>query len=81
MSNEASRMGVAARLDFNGEKCRLVFDDVSAPDKASEWRRERPFTSKEFDCERLVGLKLTKEELAQIGENLVIRLLALNGKL
>lgn len=81
MVNESEKPGVVARMEFNGDTCRLVFEDVSAGPKSASWRHERPYTSKEFERARLIDLKLTKDELAQIGENLVIRLLELSGKL
>lgn len=64
---------------LNDGKIRLVFDDVRQMPMldASGWRHERLYTSAEFDQKKFEELELSKEELAQLGENLVCRLVAL----
>ena len=75
--------GVVTYLQGIELECvRLVMDDVSSLDKeAVSWKAVVPFTSNEYPALDLKSLNLSKEQLAQIGENLVIRLLALNGAL
>jgi hypothetical protein len=77
-----STRGVVACLtpEVDGET-RLVFDDVES-DRESRpvaWTPAALFTWKEFNLAELKDQKLSERELAQIGENLLLRLLALNG--
>jgi hypothetical protein len=62
-------------------KTRLVFDDARADQdrNPTSWAPTAVFTWKELDFAELKELKLSKRELAQVGENLLIRLLALQG--
>ena len=59
----------------------LVLDDVEAKSSSanSDWKHTVLFTTKSYDATKLRNLELTKEEFAQIGEDIVIRLLALRG--
>ena len=64
-----------------GRKYSLPNDDVEAG-SASEngnWKHSVLFTTRNYDSDTLKDLALTKKEFAQIGEDLVIRLLALRG--
>lgn len=62
-------------------KTHLVFDDVRSDRKSNPlaWTPTALYTRKELDFARLRDLKLSEPELARIGENLLIRLLALQG--
>lgn len=61
---------------------RLVMDDVKTSTGTSgKWSKEVLFTHKDYDAQKMCGLELSKDDYAMIGENLVIRLLALNGEL
>jgi hypothetical protein len=75
-----SSTGVVASLapTANG-KMRLVFDDAESDRESNPtaWTPRALFSSKEFDAVQLRSLKLSESELARIGENLLIRLLAL----
>ena len=75
-----SSTGVVASLaqTANG-KMRLVLDDAESDRerKPTTWTPRALFSSKEFDGAQLRSLKLSENELARIGENLLIRLLAL----
>jgi hypothetical protein len=75
-----STKGVVASLApiANG-KLRLVFDDAESDreSRPTAWTPMALFSSKEFDAARLENAKLSERELAQIGENLLVRLLAL----
>lgn len=72
--------GVVASLTTTADgKYRLSLDDVTRLPMldATAWKHSRPFTSHEYDKLALENLNLSKEELAMIGENIVIRLIAL----
>lgn len=73
--------GVAAfiKQDANHE-IKLVFNDVNSTSEkdATDWTHSVIYTSNNYSEEEFRGLSLSKEQFAQIGENLVIRLLALN---
>ena len=62
---------------------RLTFNDVEASSDAhdTDWKHGAPFTSNSYNSHSFDGLSLSKDQFAQIGENLVIRLLALSGRL
>ena len=61
----------------------LTFDDVSSEyNLFTNWSEEVLYTSKSYDSNAIENMNLTKEQYAEIGENLIIKgLLALNGKL
>ena len=73
-------MGVVATLCSapNGG-VRLTLDDVRSLPMldATSWQRESLFTYRDFDASALEDLALSREQFAEIGENIVIRLLAL----
>jgi len=81
---EEPREGVVATLKrAEAGRVRLTLDDVSHQPGVgvTAWRHDRLFTHKDFDANALRSLTLSREELALIGENLVIRLLAqMEGK-
>lgn len=74
--------GVVASLinTSKGHLC-LVLDDVryQLGIGAASWKAEQFFTAREYSEAELVEGSLSKDELALIGENLVIRLLALRS--
>jgi hypothetical protein len=79
-----SRVGVIACLRTAGNGItHLVFDDAKSdtPNKPASWKPETLFTWNQYDSEKLRGMKLTEQEYAEIGENLVMRLLVLSGEL
>ena len=74
---------VACLTPVVGGKVRLVFDDAKS-DRESKplvWTPTALFTWKEIDFAQVKDLKLSERELAEIGENLLIRLLALQGSI
>ncbi len=76
--------GVAAFLQAkNNGKIRLVFNDVEASSETNNlnWRHNVLFTHNDYDAETIKNMSLSKEQFAEIGENLVIRLLSLGGYL
>jgi hypothetical protein len=79
-----SGVGVIACLRPAGKgQTRLVFDDAKSdhPNNPGAWKPERLFTWNQYNSEQLKELQLTEKEFAQIGENLVMRLLALQRQL
>lgn len=79
-----SSNGVVACLrEVDGNKLRLIFDDVvtNNPHHPVDWKTEMLFTFNDYDKKQMSSLSLTKEDYAMIGENLVIRLLVREGKL
>ena len=74
---------VACLTSVDDGKTRLIFDDAQADRERSPtaWAPTALFTWKELDFAQLKDLKLSERELAQIGENLLIRLLALQGSI
>jgi hypothetical protein len=65
------------------EKIRLVFNDAEASGESENpnWKHRALFTSNTYDADAIKNLSLSKEQYAEIGENLVIRLLTLGGHL
>ena len=53
--------------------------DDAVGDSMATWRTGGHYTSASYDKEELKKLRLTREQFAEIGENIVIRLLAVNG--
>ncbi len=76
--------GVAAFIkDQEDGSIRLVFNDVEASTGTDnpDWKHIVLFTSNNYNAKSLKELSLSKEQFAQIGENLIIRLIALGGHL
>ena len=73
--------GVTAYIKQNTSKeIQLVLNDVvsTSDNDNPNWKHSVLFTSNAYDGEALRELSLSKEQFAEIGENLIIRLLALN---
>ena len=70
---------VASFHRLKGGKIRLVFDDVRQMPMldASGWLHERLYTSAEYDQKTFEDLDLSKEDLAKLAEDLILRLVAL----
>jgi hypothetical protein len=76
--------GVAAFIkDQRDGSVVLVLNDVeaSSASEAPNWKHVTSFTSNSYNSDSLKNLSLSKEQFAEIGENLVMRLLALGGNL
>jgi len=74
--------GIAAYLKDQGNgSLRLILNDIEADSTADapNWKHNTLFTSNDYDAESLKELSLSKDQFAEIGENLIIRLLALGG--
>ena len=74
--------GVTAFIknDPNNE-IKLVLNDVISLSETDnpDWKHDVLFTANTYNEKELRDLSLSKEQFAQIGENLIIRLLAVNG--
>ncbi|MDQ6653002.1 MAG: hypothetical protein M3Y84_09690 [Acidobacteriota bacterium] len=62
---------------------KLIFDDVKGDSSLNpiEWSFSSFYTWREYSDEDLDQMKLSSREYQVIGENLVTRLLALNGRI
>jgi hypothetical protein len=75
-------MGVVVTLlPVADDRLRLTFDDVSPlmMVDVEAWKREGLFTHRDFDASALSALNLSQAQFAEIGENLLMRLLATNS--
>ena len=83
MSKPDNNRAVVAILEDVGDgKSSLIFDDVRLDREtgSSRWLFENTYTQKQYPNKTLDNLELTPEDYRIIGENLVLRLLALNGR-
>lgn len=82
-NKKRSNSGVVCsfRNEDNGN-LRLIFDDVSNSESSitSDWKHEDIFIWKDYDPELLENFDIPKNELAEIGQCLLIRILALRQK-
>lgn len=75
--------GVAAYIEIADQEIELIFDDIvstSASD-SERWERASLFTRNIYPASKLRASGLSKEQYAEIGENLILRLLATNSGL
>jgi len=78
-----SSVGVIASLrDLGNGTSKLIFDDVSgdSTNNPIAWTFARFFTSRDFKNDALDQMNLTALEYQTIGQNVVARLLVLNGR-
>jgi hypothetical protein len=61
----------------------LILDDVSSekPQRNTSWRFDSFYAHKRLDSRQLDAMALTPGELQTLGENILLRLLALHGRL
>src|SRR5262245_8012992 len=74
----SAETGVVATLTPGTDnRIRLTLDDVSTELMldAVTWKHVRLFTYREYDSAALQDLRLSREQFAEIGENILIRLL------
>jgi len=79
-----SRKGVIVCLrDIGDGTSRIIFDDVigDAEINPINWQFKNFYTWNRYNNETLNSMGLTERDYQHIGENLVARLLALNGRL
>ena len=79
----AQRGVVACLRSLDHNTVRLVLDDVQADTEMSpkSWTHYCLYTFTDYDANELKEMTLSQKDLAMIGENLVMRLLALNKEL
>ena len=73
--------GVAAFITKQPDgNLRLIFNYVSATDTSDtpNWRHITLFTYNDYDPDALANTSLSDADFAQIGQNIVARLIALN---
>jgi hypothetical protein len=79
---ETAMKGVAAFIKEEEDgSIRLLFNDVAALSAIDtpDWKHIVLFTSTSYDAKAFKELSLSKAQFAQIGENLVLRLVALGS--
>jgi uncharacterized protein YjiS (DUF1127 family) len=71
---------VACAVALDGDRVRLVFDDVAASSSTwpHEWKTTNLFTWLECDASAFAKTELTERQLADIGLTLVARLAAMS---
>lgn len=82
---EAERPGIGLAVSLSKEEngcSRLIIDDIyrQLGMDTTGWAHGNLFTQIELKSSALESLSLDKDKLAQIGENILIRLLALNER-
>jgi len=78
------RLGVVVSLlDLGDGMCRVILDDVRSdqPQRETSWQFECFYTHKRLDSRQLDALSLPGGEYHGLGEAVLARLLALNGRL
>jgi hypothetical protein len=78
----SQRAVVACLRDLGNGASKLIFDDVIATSTTNpiNWSFDSFYTWHDYLNQNLDEMKLTAKEYQAIGENLVARLLALNGR-
>jgi len=77
------RMGVVVTLlDLGNGSSRIIMDDVSSDDmhRDTSWKYECFFTHKQLNSKDTDDMALSAQEYQGIGEFIMARLLALNGR-
>jgi hypothetical protein len=78
----SKRAVVTCLRDLGNGFSKLIFDDVVSESASNRvnWSFESFYTWRDYPNENLDETKLTPQQYQEIGENLVARLLALNGR-
>jgi hypothetical protein len=74
---------VVSLLDLGDGKCRVILDDVRSdrPQRETTWQFDCFYTHKRLDSCQLDAMTLPEAEYRGLGEAVLARLLALNGRL
>ena len=74
---------VVSLLDLGDGTCRVILDDVRSdqPRREASWQFECFYTHKRLDSRQLDALALRQGEYQGLGEAVLVRLLALNGRI
>lgn len=73
--------GVAAYIVATGQEIELIFDDIESTSGSENWSKASLFTRNTYPADKLRVSGLSKDQYAEIGENLILRLLAASGGL
>ncbi len=78
----SNRAVVTSLRDLGNGSSKLIFDDAVSESAGNRvnWLFESFYTWRDYPNENLDEMKLTAQQYQEIGENLVARLLALNGR-
>lgn len=73
---------VVTLLDMEDGTTRLIIDDVvgDSPTRDTSWKHEHFFTHRTFGSKEINDMALPDAEYQEIGENVILRLLALNDR-
>jgi hypothetical protein len=80
---QRSQVGVVVSLvDLGDGTCRVVLDDARSdqPKRETSWHFEHFYTHKRLNTAQLDAMSLPVSEYQGLGEALLARLLALNGR-
>ena len=74
---------VVSLLDLGNGRCRIILDDVhsDSPQRETSWRFDCFYTHKPLDSRQLDAMALSAGEYQGLGEAVLARLLALNGRI
>jgi hypothetical protein len=74
---------VVSLLDLGDGTCRVILDDVRSdqPQRDASWQFDCFYTHKRLDSRQLDDMSLPVGEYQGLGEAVLARLLALNGRL
>ena len=78
-----SKFGVVVSLvELEDGSTRIIIDDVksSEPQRKTSWAFDRFVTHKRLDSKALDAMSLPRDEYQGLGEMVIARLLALNGR-
>jgi hypothetical protein len=73
---------VVSLMDMGDGTCRVILDDVRSdrPERKTSWQFECFYTHKRLDSLQLDAMALPDSEYQGLGEHILARLLALNGR-
>ena len=73
---------VVSLLDLGDGRCRVILDDVhsDSPQRETSWHFELFYTHKSLDARQMDEMALPDNEYRGLGEAILARLLALNGR-
>jgi len=77
------KRAVVAYIEITNSSVDLILHDVESENinNFKTWNHLCLFTAKNYQLKQFIELKLSKEQYTEIGENLIMRLLALEGRL
>lgn len=76
--------GVSIHIKTNKKnEIRLIINDIASTSTSDtpDWKYNALFTNNDYDAKAFKEMSLSTEQYAEIGENIILRLLALNNLL